>query len=377
MYCGNCLRDNALVAALRRAGHQVLMVPLYLPLTLDETDQSAETPIFFSGINVYLEQKSDWFQRAPGWLHRLLTGRRLLKWAATRTASTRPEEVGAITVSMLQGQHGRQAREGRELAAWLRTQMKPDVVCVSNALLTGMVPVLRRELQAPVLCWLQGETPFVEGIPEPYRSTTWRLLTENARAVDQFIAPSRYGAEEMGQRLNLTPGKVRVIYNGINLEGFGLGAEPPPARTIGYFARLCREKGLDTLVGAFIELRRRNQVGAVRLKIGGGCGPGDEAEVAEQRRRLGAAGLERDVEFHPNLDRAEKIQFLQSLSVFRARAHGEVFGCTWRKLSGGGRAAWSNRARALYRAHRNDRRGRLMRTGQRTGAGDRPRAGLD
>ena len=39
-------------------GHEVTMVPLYLPLTLDETDQSAETPIFFSGINVYLEQKS-------------------------------------------------------------------------------------------------------------------------------------------------------------------------------------------------------------------------------------------------------------------------------------------------------------------------------
>ena len=45
MYCGGCFRDNALVAALRRAGHEALMVPLYLPLTLDEPDQSASTPI--------------------------------------------------------------------------------------------------------------------------------------------------------------------------------------------------------------------------------------------------------------------------------------------------------------------------------------------
>ena len=36
MYCGNCFRDNALVAQLRRMGHHALMVPLYLPLTLDE-----------------------------------------------------------------------------------------------------------------------------------------------------------------------------------------------------------------------------------------------------------------------------------------------------------------------------------------------------
>ena len=70
MYCGNCFRDNALVAALRQMGHDVTMVPLYLPLTLDEEDQSAGTPIFFGGINVYLEQKLGLFRKAPRWLRR-------------------------------------------------------------------------------------------------------------------------------------------------------------------------------------------------------------------------------------------------------------------------------------------------------------------
>ena len=46
MYCGNCFRDNALVAELRKLGHEVLMVPLYLPMTLEEADQSTGTPIF-------------------------------------------------------------------------------------------------------------------------------------------------------------------------------------------------------------------------------------------------------------------------------------------------------------------------------------------
>src|SRR5262249_49740164 len=89
MFCGNCFRDNALVAVLRKMGHEVTMVPLYLPLTLDEEDQSSGTPIFFSGINVYLEQKSELFRQAPGWVRNLFAARPLLRWAGSRAARTR------------------------------------------------------------------------------------------------------------------------------------------------------------------------------------------------------------------------------------------------------------------------------------------------
>ena len=120
MYCGNCLRDNALVATLRRMCHEVTMVPLYLPLTLDEVDQSAETPIFFSGINVYLEQKSPLFRGSPAWLRKLLGSRKLLKWASGKAAKTRPQDVGDITLSMLRGEEGNQARDLNELIEWLK-----------------------------------------------------------------------------------------------------------------------------------------------------------------------------------------------------------------------------------------------------------------
>jgi hypothetical protein len=138
MYCGLCIRDNALVAILRRLGHQVIMVPLYLPFTLDETDQSDGTPIFFSGINVYLEQKSALFRRAPQWFHNLFNSRSLLKWAAGKAARTRPEDLGDLTLSMLRGEDGRQARELDQLIAWLKTQPRPDVICLSTALLIGL-----------------------------------------------------------------------------------------------------------------------------------------------------------------------------------------------------------------------------------------------
>ena len=106
MFCGNCFRDNALVAALRRQGHDTLMVPLYLPLTLDEAP-TASTPTFFGGINVYLDQLLPLHRRLPGWLRRLFDAPALLKLASGRAAKTKAEDVGDLTLSMLRGgSHG-------------------------------------------------------------------------------------------------------------------------------------------------------------------------------------------------------------------------------------------------------------------------------
>ena len=111
MYCGNCFRDNALVAQLRRMGHHALMVPLYLPLTLDEADQSEGTPLFFSGLNVYLAQKFNCFKKAPNWLRRMLTAEWLLNWLGNFAGKTRGADVGDLTLSMMRGESGHQARE--------------------------------------------------------------------------------------------------------------------------------------------------------------------------------------------------------------------------------------------------------------------------
>ncbi|HEX4348992.1 MAG TPA: glycosyltransferase family 1 protein, partial [Verrucomicrobiae bacterium] len=119
MYCGACVRDNALVTALRKLGHPALMTPLYLPLTLDEEDQSAGIPIFFSGINVYLEQQSALFRHTPEWLHEALASPTLLKWASGAAAKTKPVDLGAMTISMLRGEDGNQARELDHLIDWL------------------------------------------------------------------------------------------------------------------------------------------------------------------------------------------------------------------------------------------------------------------
>ena len=331
MYCGNCLRDNALVAALRQQGHAVLMVPLYLPMTLDEEDQSAGTPIFFSGINVYLEQKSTLFRHAPGWLHHLLESPALLKWAAGRAARTRAEEVGDLTISMLRGEAGNQTRELDELIAWLQQKPHPDVICLSNALLVGLVRKLKQELRSPVVCMLQGEDYFLDSLPQPQRDEAWKTLAERAAEADLFIAPSRYFSGLMTKRLGLPTDRVRVVFNGINLEGYStvtnyeLRLRSSPV--LGYFARMCPEKGLDRLVDAYILLKRRERTKHLKLRVGGGCGPSEEPFVHALRERLKTNGVLHDVEFHPNLDRQAKLEFLRSLSVLCVPAlYSEAFG---------------------------------------------------
>jgi len=331
MFCGICLRDNALVAALKKMGHLATMVPLYLPLTLDEEDQSAGTPIFFSGINVYLQQKSGLFRGAPDWFHKLMAARSLLKWVGTKAAKTRPEDVGDLTLSMLRGEEGFQLRELDELIAWLRTQPKPDVVCLSNALLVGMARKIKSELKSPVVCMMQGEVDYLDALLPEYRAQCWKTLSERAKDIDLFGAASRYFGDLMCQRLSIPSDRVKVVYSGINLDGYGNSQASPNTATfapvLGYFARMCPEKGLDTLVEAYVQLRQRDRIKGLHLRIGGGCGAGDEAFVNSLRQRLNESGYLKDVEFFPNLDRAAKIKFLQSLSVFSVPARcTEAFG---------------------------------------------------
>jgi glycosyltransferase involved in cell wall biosynthesis len=327
MYCGNCFRDNTLVSEWRQQGHQTLMVPLYLPLTLDESDQSSGTPVFFGGINVYLDQQSNLFRHSPDWLRHWLDSPTLLRWAAGRAAKTRPEEVGELTISMLRGEEGNQARELSDLLAWLKAQQLPDVICLSNALLIGLARKLKNTLHSRIVCNLQGEDYFLDAMPDPHRHNAWQTLASRIPDVDLFIAPSRYFGDLMARRLAIPPERLHVVHNGIGLEGFSAPVAVPPSPTLGFFARMCREKGLDLLIDAFLLLKQRPTARDLKLRVGGGCGPGDESFVHQLKKKLRDAGVTDDADFHPNIDRTAKIAFLQSLSVFSVPAtYGEAFG---------------------------------------------------
>lgn len=325
-YCGSCLRDNTLAMAQRALGHEVVVVPMYLPLFTDEPDAAGDAKVFFGGVNVYLQQKSAVFRALPKWLDGVFDSRPMLRLAARASGMTAPESLGELTISMLRGTAGHQAKEIDFLASSLAARERPDLVVLSNALLAGLARPLKERLGVPVACTLQGEAPFLDVLPEAERREAWSVLAESARAVDGFVSVSRWHAEEMSARLALDPAKVHVVHNGITLEGFD-AAPPEDPPVLGYFARLCRDKGLPVLIDAWLHLRRRASSSALRLRLGGAMTGLDVPLVDALKARIEAAGLGSDVEWHPNVDRLQKQAFLRGLTVFSVPAtYGESFG---------------------------------------------------
>ncbi len=322
-YCGTCLRDAALVQELRRIGHDALLAPLYLPLVLE--DGLDTRAVRMGGLNVWLAHASR--LRLPRFVQDWLDAPRLLAWAARRGEMTQASEHGAMTVAMLRGAEGSQRREIEKLMTWLATLPRPDVVLLSNALLLGLVRPLREALGVPILCTLQGEAPFLDALGEPHRAEAWDLAAEHAREVAGFLAVSRYTAELMRARLALASESVHVVHNGLDARAYAPGAtfEGPP--TIGFLARLQRDKGLGTLIEAFLKLKQRPEHAALRLVAAGATLRGDWQHVAAWRARLVAAGLGGSVEFHSNVDFAAKLEHLRRCTVFSVPAtYGESFG---------------------------------------------------
>ena len=316
MYCGSCMRDNTLTAALARLGHDALLVPTYTPIRTDEEDVSQKR-VFFGGINVFLQQKLRLFRWTPWFLDRLLDWPRLLRWVSRFAVKTDARDLGDLTVSMLQGEHGKQRKEVAKIVRWLATDVKPQVVNLTNAILSGMVHELKQHVHVPVLCSLQGDDIYLESLPEPARTRSLELIREHCREIDGFIATSAYYADFMSGYFAIPRERIHVVHPGLNLTGHG-GDRPPrdgSTFTIGYFARICPEKGLHNLVEAFIQLRKMPGTEAARLHVSGWLGENNKAYFESLCRRLKEAGLIDAFEHHEAPDHAAKVRFLQRLDV--------------------------------------------------------------
>src|SRR5258708_6245332 len=269
MYCGSCLRDNALAAELQRQGHDVILLPIYTPTLTDEPNVSDEH-VFFGGISVYLEQHSALFRKTPWLLDRLWDSRWALKLAARSSIPVNPRLLGEMTVSMLRAERGFQGKEIRKLTAWLRAEPPPDIVTLPNSLLIGLARPIRETVNRPVCCTLQGEDLFLSQLPEPYRTQSLELIRDNLRHVDGFVAVSEFYAEFMCRYLGIPERKMRVAQLGINLEGYqpGTGTSRDSFK-IGYFARVAPEKGLHVLAESYMLLRRGTAPRAATLEVAG------------------------------------------------------------------------------------------------------------
>ena len=326
-YCGVCMRDNSLAHQLMANGHEVTMLPTYLPHFLDEEPAGAEQEIFFGGINVYLQHKFSLFRKTPAWIDKAFDSKWLLKKAAARSGMTSSKDLGEITLSTFRGEDGPLVKEVNKVLEWFKDHGTPDVILLSTIMLAAIGKVLKRELKIPVLGFLQGEDAFLDSLLPEYRTEAWRLLSNDVAKLDGCISPSKYFACLMADRLKISENDVLYHPNGITLDGFEPHLKPPKTPVLGYLARLCPLKGLDLLVDSFIELKELEKFSDLRLEIAGGMTAEDEPFVEEQRRKLIQAGLENSFSIRANITREQKLDFLRNLTVFSVPArYPEAFG---------------------------------------------------
>ena len=322
MYCGSCIRDNALAAALMAHGHDVLLLPMYTPTLTDEENVSAER-VFFGGVSVYLEQYLSIFRHTPWLLDRLWEAPWLIRAVSGRGVQTRPEELGDLTVSVLAGPDGHQAKEIDKLVHWLKHEPTPDVVDLSNSMLIALARPIKDALNVPVCCTLQGEDIFLGHLEEPYRAQALQLIRESVAYVDRFLAVSDYYAERMCRYLGVPGARVDVVPLGINVAGYDPRRPDDTASdrcVIGYFGRIAPEKGTHLLCEAFRRLRERGEHGSTSIRIAGYVGPEHRSYLKELEHQVREWGLEADVTFQGTLDRSHKADFLRQLDVFATPA---------------------------------------------------------
>src|SRR5689334_6122612 len=315
MYCGSCLRDNAMATELIARGHDVLLLPVYTPTFTDEPNVSRDH-VVLGGISAYLEQYAPFFRKTPAWLDRLWDSKAVLSLASRKSISTNPKMLGEMTVSVLKGEDGFQRKEIHKLIDWLKTESLPDVINLPYTLLLGLAAPLREALDRPVVCTLQGEDLFLDGLPEPYRGEAMELIRRQVEHVDLFLSVSEFYADFMPKYLGIPAEKICVVPLGINPQGFEMRSPNAGGPfTVGFLGRVAPEKGLHVLAEAYRLLRHSGDLPEARFEVAGYMAADCQPYLNEIEADLRKAKLGDEFHYRGVLDRAEKIAFLRGLDV--------------------------------------------------------------
>lgn len=326
-YCGNCLRDDKFHLAMKKQGHEVTKIPMYLPLFSDEHDLN-EIPVFYGAISIYLKQLYPIFRHAPAWMDRLLNSGPMLKLAASMAGSTNAKGLEEMTVSMLMGEEGKQKEELNRMVSWMAEYLSPDVIHLSNALLLGLAPKLKQEFPNAILvCSLQDEDVWVDAMKDSFRDKIWALMSTKAEHLDAFIAVSDFYAGVSLEKMNIPKEKIFTNHLGVDPDEYIFAKPETKDRNIGYISRMCKENGFDIIIDAFIELKKDTAYEDVKLILTGGSTGDDKPLLKQVQKKLKKERLLKQVEFHEDFDGEGRHEFLKKVKLISVPVrNGEAFG---------------------------------------------------
>lgn len=328
-YCQNCLRDTALADALRARGHDVTLLPLYLPATA-AMPKPTDVPIFYGAVSLYLRHRFLSLRRLPrAWFAPLDTWP-VLRLAARLAAATSAQGLEDLTLSMLRGMDGRQADELRAVCDWLKALPRgsqPDVIVLSNGLLMGLAAALKAAAPCPVVCWLQDEHVWIDALSPELRGAVLRVMADDAQAVDHFVAVSAFYASLMSRALGLDPARLSVVLPGVAPSAYRPAEVARTPAVVGFLSRLSSSEGFDAFVDAYLLLRRDPRFSGVRMSATGGPS-GERGFLRRQLRKLAAAGALRDAGVSADRFASDRFAFLSELTLLSVPggAKPEAFG---------------------------------------------------
>ncbi len=322
-YCGNCFRDNLMAQAMKRAGHQVVIMPIYLPLRQKEFQ--ADTPLFFPATSYYVGQKFFKDKPIPAWLKKLLGAQPLLDIAMSMAGTTTSDGMEDMTLSMITGEGTTFDDMVREMIDWIVNKERPDVVYISSSMLVGIAKALKQEFEIQkierppkIVCVAQDEEVWIDGLREEDAAMAWRGIAENLKFADAVITTSLHYKRKMSTLLNTNhlnatnDTGVHVVYPGLELDKYATD-EHPTDPTIGFFYRMNKADGLDVLAEAFVMLKQEGAIPNLKLRIGGGYTSADKPFLRQVYKLL--APYKEDVVIEDTYDWAHHTAFYKKISV--------------------------------------------------------------
>lgn len=315
-YCSNCHRDRLYASSLRETGEvEIAAVPLYLPPIGEDFGDEFDNPVFFGAVSTYLRDRVKLFENAPAFLDRILDAPPMLKFAAKKAGTTRPEGFEETTLNMIRGNDPGKDREIKRLSIHLSENRKPDIIHLSNALIMGLASQLKEALGSKIICSLQNEDDWIEEMAEPYRSKAWKLIGEESGAIDAFISPSEYFKNLIIEKTGINPKKIIVVPSGLEHSGLENIKKSNPLPAIGFFSRLSKNNGIHKIVDAYISIINSGAIPDLELHLCGGYTADDKNFLKKQLKKLQEKGLDDKVKIYNGFSGAQKEEFFSSIDI--------------------------------------------------------------
>ncbi len=197
--------------------------------------------------------------------------------------------------------------EARNLRSYIRRHGIRLVHAFDYPLTLFAVPVARWSTPAVAV---SSQRSHRELIPRKYR----RLMRATDRLARAIVVNCEFVRRHLENEEGVPSHRIRLCYNGVDLDEFRPIADPHEGLTIGVVCALRPEKDLGTLIEAFVRLQRPG----LRLLIAG-----SGSMLAQLRSLAQARGLAPDSVFAPAT--AHAAECLRSIDIFVLPSRSEAF----------------------------------------------------